>query len=305
MEYKDYYKVLGVGKKATDEEIKKAYRNLAKKYHPDLNQDNEKAQEKFKEANEAYEVLGDREKRKQYDMFGQAGNFSSGQRFDPSQYGFGGNGSYSYSGGDGGGFSDFFNTIFGGGQGGGFNMGDIFGGGARTQTQTRRSERPRHESEILISIEEGYRGTSKSMSFRIGKETKTVEVKVPKGIEEGKKIKINGPNFGIDADIYLKVKFRKQEAMSLDGLNLIQDLDIYPWEALFGTKKVITTLDGKKIKVNIPENIEGSSKIRVPGRGYMNMQGAKGDLYIRVNISNPKTLTEEQRALYEELREIS
>lgn len=305
MEYKDYYKILGVDKKASDEEIKKAYRKLAKKYHPDLNQGNEKAQEKFKEANEAYEVLGDSEKRKQYDMFGQAGNFSGGQNFDPSQYGFGGNGSYTYTSTDGSGFSDFFNTIFGASSTGGFDVGDIFGSGARSQRNTRRAERPRHESEVVISIEEGYTGTTKSMSFRIANETKTIDVKIPKGIEEGKKIKINGPKFGIDADIYLKVRFRKEKGISIDGLNVTKEVSVYPWEAAFGTKKVIESLDGKKIKIKIPKNIETGSRIRLPNKGYVSMKGNKGDLYIKININNPEKLTDEQVELYKKLDEIS
>ena len=282
MEYKDYYKILGVDKKASADEIKKAYRKLAKKYHPDLNKNNESAQDKFKEINEAYEVLGDDEKRRQYDSFGQAGNFRGGQTFDPSQYGFGGNGSYTYSSGDGGGFSDFFNTIFnGGGQAGGFNVNveDIFGG-RRAQPKRRQ----KHESEIRLDIEEGYNGTNKNMTFRIGNETKTIDVKVPKGIEEGKKIKINGPNFGIDADIYLKVVFNKKDNMTIDGLNITKDIDVYPWEAVLGGSKLVKTLDGKKIKVNIPKNIKSGKKIRIPNQGYRNMKGRKGDLYIRKRI---------------------
>ena len=303
MEYKDYYKILGVDKKASADEIKKAYRKLAKKYHPDLNKNNESAQDKFKEINEAYEVLGDDQKRRQYDSFGQAGNFRGGQTFDPSQYGFGGNGSYTYTSGDGGGFSDFFNTIFnGGGQSGGFNVNveDIFGG-RRAQPKRRQ----KHESEIRLDIEEGYNGTNKNMTFRIGNETKTIDVKVPKGIEEGKKIKINGPNFGIDADIYLKVVFNKKDNMTIDGLNITKDIDVYPWEAVLGGSKLVKTLDGKKIKVNIPKNIKSGKKIRIPNQGYRNMKGRKGDLYIRMNINNPRELSEEQMNLYRELNKLS
>ena len=133
MEYKDYYKILGVDKDASEDDIKKQYRQMAKKYHPDLNPDNEEAQEKFKEVSEAYEVLGDEEKRSQYDNFGSSHNFSGGQNFDPSDFGFGGGGrSYSYSSSAGGDFSDFFNAFFSGGGGGagmgGMNMDDIFSG---------------------------------------------------------------------------------------------------------------------------------------------------------------------------------
>ena len=159
MEYKDYYKVLGVDKKASSQEIKKAYRKLAKKYHPDLNKGDEKSQEKFKEINEAYEVLGNEDKRKKYDMFGSNYNFQGGQNFDPNAYdfgnfgGFGGfgknSGSYTYTtGGSGGGFSDFFNAFFSGGQGSGGGFSDIFGG---FKNAGRKSQpRQRYDTDFLI-----------------------------------------------------------------------------------------------------------------------------------------------------------
>lgn len=299
MEYKDYYKILGLDNSATDKEIKSAYRKLAKKYHPDLNPD---GQDKFKDINEAYEVLGDPEKKKQYDMFGSAGGFSQGQNFDPSQYGFGGgNYSYSSSSGD---FSDFFNTIFGGGRSsgsgggfGGFDIGDIFSG----SRQARRPEPPRYDSEINISLEDAYNGTTKQMSFRIGNESKTIDVKVPKGIGPGKKIKIKGKNFDINGDIYLKVNFIKEKNRTLEGLDLTQEIYIYPWEAYFGTEKSIELLSGKKLKLKIPEKFTSGNRIKVPAKGFRDMKGSKGDLYIKVNIKNPDNLTEEQEEVYKKL----
>ncbi len=305
MEYKDYYKILGVKKDSSKSEIKSAYRKLAKKYHPDLNPDDEKSQEKFKDINEAYEVLGDEEKKKQYDMFGQSGNFTGGQTFDPSQYGFGGNGTYTYTSTDGGGFSDFFNTIFGG-SGGGFNINDLFSGGStRTKRKARQTPMEKHETDIYIDIEEGYNGATKPMSFQIGNETKNIDVRIPKGIEEGKKIKVNGPKFGINADIYLKIHFNKKRNIEIDGLNIIEDVEIYPWDAALGTTKVIETLDKDKLKVKIPKGIETGKRVRVPNKGYKNMREQRGDLFIRVNINNPKKLSEEQLKLYEELKELS
>ena len=198
MEYKDYYKVLGVEKSASQDEIKKAYRTLAKKHHPDLHPDDEKSQEKFKEINEAYEVLGDKDKRKQYDMFGSSANFSNGQNFDPSQYGFGGGG-YTQSGD----FSDFFNMFFGGGGGqsrastGGFDIGDLFGGGGRS----RRPQRQSYESDLNITIDQAYHGANKKITLNIGGESKAIDINIPAGILPGKKLKVKGEKWGVNGDI--------------------------------------------------------------------------------------------------------
>lgn len=215
MEYKDYYKILEVEKTASQDEIKKSYRKLAKKYHPDLNKDNPQGQEKFKEINEAYEVLGDEEKRKQYDTFGSNYNFSGGQNFDPSQYGFG---SYQYSGdfSDLGGFSDFFNAFFSGGQG--RSTGDF------------RSRRQSYESELRLTIGEIYKGTEKSINLNIGGENKSIRVKVPSGILAGKKIKVKGEKWGILGDILFKIILVEEKNIRLEGLDIVKKVEIYPWE---------------------------------------------------------------------------
>lgn len=303
MEYKDYYKILGVDKKASTEEIKKAYRKLAKKYHPDLHPNDEKAQEKFKEINEAYEVLSDETKRKQYDAFGSGYNFTHGQNFDPSQFGFGNFGkgyTYTYTTEGGENFSDFFNMIFGGKD---FGLGDLFSGRkkGRNPFHRVRTDTPKYESEIYITVEEGYNGATKQVTLKIGGEDKTLSVKVPKGILPGKKIKINGEKAGINGDVYLKVNILSDESLKLEGRDIYKTVDIYPWDAYFGTKIVVDTLSGR-IKVSIPENMEGGRKIRVPKRGYKDMEGNTGDLYIVVNIVNPRSLTDEQRELYKRLK---
>lgn len=303
MEYKDYYKILGVDKGASNDDIKKAYRNLAKKYHPDLNPDDDKAQDKFKDINEAYEVLGDEQKRKKYDTFGSGYNFTNGQNFDPSHFGFEnfGNGHrYTYTTG-GEGFSDFFNMFFGGED---FGISDLFGG-AKGRNTYYQPETPKYESEINITIEEGFSGVTKPLSFRIGNESKSLSVNVPKGILPGKKIKIKGEKAGINRDIYLKVNFVPDENLKLEGLDLYKKINLLPWEAALGTQIVINTLSGKKIKIKVPINMESGKKIRIPKKGYRDMKGNKGDLYIEANIVNPPSLTEEQKQLYEKLREIS
>lgn len=300
MEYKDYYKILGVDKNASENEIKKAYRKLAKKYHPDLNPGDNKAQEKFKEINEAYEVLGDADKKKKYDTFGSSYDFSAGSNFDPSQYG------YSYtSSGNAGDFSDFFNMFFGGSSSSrGFNINDIFGGGSGFGRRKSQPQRQSYESELSITLEEGFNGTTKEVSLNFGGQVKKLSIKVPKGIFPGKKLKVKGDKWGIDGDIVFKINLLDDGKNRLDNLDIISKTNLLPWEAALGTKAVVQTLDGK-IKVNIPKGIEGGKKIRVPGRGYIDMDGRRGDLYIEANIVNPPSLSEEEEKLYERLKEIS
>lgn len=286
LEYKDYYKTLGVSKDASEDEIKTAFRKAAKKYHPDLHPDDKEAQDKFKEVSEAYEVLGDKEKKKQYDTFGSTGGFQGGQNFDPSQYGYTG-GSYTYSGSDEG-FSDFFNTIF--------------GGGARSSRRAKPQRRS-YDSELNISIEEGYRGLERDIRLDFGGETKTIKVKVPAGILPGKKLKVRGERWGVDGDILFKINFIEDERLELDGLDVTKKIDVLAWDAALGTSKVVETFDGK-IKVNIPENIENAKKIKIPKKGYRDLKDKRGDLYLQINIVNPKKITKAQKKLYEKLRSL-
>lgn len=309
MEYKDYYKILGVDKKATAAEIKKAYRKLAKKYHPDLNKGNEAAQEKFKEINEAYEVLGHEEKRKTYDAFGSAGQFRQGQNFDPSQYGFDfggfsgfgqGQNGYTYhyeTGGSGGGFSDFFNMIFGGGAGRGQrNPFEGFTSGRRGARA-----RQRYQSELSISLEEAYHGTTRELSVMLGHEVKTIPVKIPKGILPGKKIRVKGDRFGLDGDLDVKIAIVDAKNR-IDGVDLIRKETVMPWDAALGTSISVKTLEGPTIKVKVPENIHNGKRIRLAKKGYRDMKGTVGDMYIEFIIDNPPALTEEQKEYYIKLR---
>ena len=305
MQYKDYYEILGVSKNADEKEIKSAYRKLAKKYHPDLHQGDDAAAEKFKEISEAYEVLSDKSKRKKYDTFGSNYDFSSGYDFDPSQYG------YTYTtGGSGADFSDFFETIFGssrsgGNFSGGFNINDIFGdlsgrGNGRTANKTRN----KFESELSISIREAYEGTTKNVNLTYKQKEYDIVVKVPKGITRGKKVKVKGEKFGLPGDILFKINIRDEKDMFLDGLDITKKEDIYPWEAAFGSSKTVETLNGK-LKLKIPENFVGGNKMRIPSKGFKDLKGNKGDLYISFNIVNPKDLSEKQLKLYKELEKIS
>ncbi|NLW39592.1 MAG: J domain-containing protein [Tissierellia bacterium] len=291
MEYKDYYKILGVDKNASQEDIKKAYRRLAKKYHPDLNPNDKEAQEKFKDINEAYEVLGDEDKRKKYDAFGSSYNFRHGQNFDPSQFGFGGfrDGKFTFTGG-GKGFSDFFNMFFGGRD---FGR-DIF---------NTRAARQSYEAQLNITIEEGYKGVTKPLFLRIGNKTKPLSIKVPKGILPGKKIKIQGEKAGIEGDILIKVNFIENERLKLKGLDLYKKIDLYPWDAALGTEIIVEGIEDR-FKIRVPENMEAGKKIRIPKKGYRDSKGNVGDLYVEINLKNPPKLSQKQKSLYEELRRL-
>ncbi len=308
MQYKDYYQTLGVDKKASQDEIKKAYRKLAKKYHPDAHPGDKKAEDKFKEANEAYEVLGDEEKRKKYDQFGNDPQFSNGYNFDPSQYGFGNNVRYEHSSGGNSGFSDFFNMFFGGG----FDTNDLFGrapgrGGRFSQNYAMNGEDS--EAGIEITPEEGFSGTEKKISLRTESGERTITFKIPPGIKQGEKIKLAGQgspgmNGGRNGDLYLKVNFKSGTVFEIDGMNLLAALELLPWEAALGVEVHFNTLDGK-IVVTVPAGIQTDNRIRVAGRGYKDRHNTRGDLYIRVKIVNPAVLSKEQKELYEKLRQVS
>src|SRR5574344_349488 len=268
MQYKDYYEILGVDKSADSKEIKKSYRKLAKKYHPDLNKGSEEAAEKLKEVNEAYEVLSDEDKRRKYDQFGSA--YQDGMNFDPSDYG------YTYTSSGGSGFSDFFETVFGR-SGGGFSRDSFFGGFGEKFSNARPKTRPRYNLE----------------------QNTTIKLKWPAGITDGKSIKIKGDKFDIHGDIYVKIKISDKD--KLEGLNITKDLVVSPWEAYFGTKKTIDTFDGK-IKVSIPERIQTDKKIRLRNKGFKDMKGKLGDLYLKIKIKNAE-LTKDQEEIYKQMME--
>lgn len=307
MKYKDYYSILGVNKDATQDEIKKAYRKLAKKYHPDANPNNKKAEEKFKEVSEAYEVLGDPDKRKKYDAFGSRVNFQDGFDFDPESYGFGNNVRYEYRTNAGGDYSDFFKSFFGED---GFDLGSIFGGFGSQQRRKRYPAKGRDiESVIEISPEEAFAGVEKNISIRTRTGDRSLSFKIPKGVKDGEKNRLKGQgdpgtNGGSNGDLYLIVKFKKGGRFEIEGKDLFTTLDVMPWDAALGGEKPVDTLDGK-ILIKIPPGIQTDSKIRVSGKGYIDRSGLRGDLYIKIRIVNPKTIDSEVKKLYEKLRDIA
>lgn len=305
MEYKDYYKILNVDKEASQDDIKKAYRNLAKEYHPDINPGDKVAEDKFKEIGEAYEVLGDSEKRQQYDNFGSQYNFQNGYNFDPSQYGFGNNVRYEYRTSEGGDYSDFFNMFFGGG--GSMDFGDIFGRGQTRGSRSAGFKGEDVEARLKISPEEGFEGASRKISIAVGNGNKTINFKIPKGVMDGEKIRLKGQGEagfggGQKGDLLLNIEIEDSQNFSIDGKNLTKDIEVYPWDAALGTEKTIDTLDGR-ILVKIPAGIQTDRKIRIPKKGYRDRSGSRGDLYLRIQIMNPSSLDDETRKLYEQIKE--
>lgn len=327
MEYIDYYKVLGVDKRASQDEINKAFRKLARKYHPDVNKAPE-AEAKFKEISEAYEVLKDPEKRKHYDMLGA--NYRNGQHFRPPpgwenmaggdgfEFHFG-NGSgrqrgFQTSGGMGG-FSDFFNAIFGqmgGGQsfgGGGFE--DLFGqmGGGQGGFGQRPARGSDSEVELAITLEEAFHGGKKPIQLQSPTgEIKKYNITIPKGIESGKKIRLSGEGGEGAAgrgDLLIKLKVLEHARFTRKGKNLEMSLPIAPWEAILGAKVLVHTLGGD-VQLNIPAGATDGNKLRLKGHGMPAMKGeAAGDLIVKLRISVPKEVNEEERALYEQLKNTS
>lgn len=320
MEYKDYYKILGVDKKSSKEEISRAFKKLARKYHPDLNPDDKTAEDKFKEINEAYEVLKDEEKRKLYDQLGP--NWQHGQDFRPPPGyenvhfgGFGGGGGA--QGFDASGFSDFFETIFGG-MGGGMGGasfrsgagGDPFGRGGFSSRPRRGSDA---EASLDLSLEEAYRGGSKTISLTEHEpggrpRTKTLNVNIPAGVKDGARIRLAGQgnpgmSGGPAGDLFLRVRIQPHGRYYLDGNNIVTDLAVTPWEAALGASVRVPTMDGE-VEMKLPAGVDSGRKLRIRGRGLG--QGAnKGDLLVRVMIKSPKELTDEQRELWEKLAEAS
>ncbi|MEH6455089.1 MAG: DnaJ C-terminal domain-containing protein [Cocleimonas sp.] len=284
MEYKDYYKILGVDRDISQAELKKSYRKLARKYHPDVSKE-KNAEERFKEVNEAYEVLGNEESRSQYDDLGA--NWKSGQSFNPppgwnggfdvNQFGQGGHGGA--SGGDG--FSDFFESMFGGAQQQGFNQ--------------RQAKPPAEIMHSYVDLEEVYLGGSKRITLDDGS---NIEVKIPKGIEDGKKIRLSGKG-STGGDIHLQIKHRKHPLFKLEGKDIYINLPIAPWEAALGTTATIQTLGGQ-LKLKVPENSASGKKMRLKGRG---LPGAvNGDQFVVLQIVTPPIKTDDDRAFYEDMQ---
>jgi curved DNA-binding protein len=321
VEFKDYYKILGVPRAATDDEIKKSFRKLAREFHPDVAKDKKRAEEKFKEINEAYEVLGDAAKRKKYDELGA--NWKSGEPFRPppgweqsSGGGARGGRARGRSGGvefdlGGTGFSSFFEQLFGNAQrggGGGFGRGDF--GRDFVHGQGDFAARGQDvEADLLVTLEEAARGAVRAVTLRItdgqGRaRNDTHKVRIPAGVREGQKLRLTGRGQagagGAEAgDLYLNVRYARHPDFTPDGADLRTELEIAPWEAALGAEVSVPTLDGR-VSIRIPPGTPGGQKLRVRGRGLPQTGGA-GDLLVELRIAVPAKLDAAERELWERL----
>jgi curved DNA-binding protein len=309
VEFKNYYDVLGVDRNASDAEIKKAFRKLAGKYHPDVAKDKTNAEEKFKEINEANEVLSDPEKRRKYDELGANWNRPE-QQASRQKSGFGGGPEEGFEFHfEGTGFSDFFEQFFG-------NRGRPSSGFSRTWKNDAGGEAvAQHgqdiESDILVTLDEILHGSTRTIRLqrtdpRTGKSSlQTLQVKIPHGVREGQLIRLTGKGQegiggGDSGNLYLRVKFAKHPDFRVLGANLYHDLELSPWEAVLGGTVDMPTLDGM-VSLKIPAGTVAGRQFRLRGRGLPTSDGTRGDLHAIVSIQVPPRITLEQKVLWEQL----
>jgi len=325
VQFQDYYEVLGVPRDASQEDIQKAYRRLARKYHPDMNK-GEEAERMFKKVGEAYEVLKDPDKRKKYDQLGE--NWQQGQEFRPPpgwenvEFDFGGPGGGGGRGGRGGGggfhfdgdFSDFFRTIFGSGGGMGghespfeqaFRGGGGVGGMGGDRHQRAQRQQPTNvESEMTISLADAYHGAKRQITLQSPDgRSQRIDVTIPPGIKSGGKMRLKGqaPTGG---DVLLKVNIAPDPRFTVDGVNLVTTIDLQPWDAALGAKTPVQTMEGE-VTLTVPPGTSSGAKLRLKGKGMPKTKTERGDLHAEVRIVMPKELTDEQRELFEKLKEVS
>jgi curved DNA-binding protein len=298
MEYKDYYKILGVAKTASEKEIKAAFRKLARKHHPDVNAGNKEAEARFKEVNEAYEVLGDKEKRKRYDELG-----SNWEAFSRGPQGPGGRAGWPGGGvridfedlGGAGGFSDFFRTFFGGA--GGFGG---FGG-----VEEAAGPPSDAEGEVELTLGEVLRGTTREVS--LGGSRRRVEVKIPPGVKEGSRVRVAGEggkgSSGRRGDLYLRVRVAPDPTFERRGDDLQTTVRVPLTAAVLGGEAQVPSLEGP-VGIRIPAGTPAGQVFRLRGHGLprLGARGERGDLLATLAVELPRTLTARQRELFEELR---
>ncbi len=304
VEFKDYYVTLGVARDASTADIKKAFRKLARQYHPDVAKDKKAAEAKFKEINEANEVLSDPEKRKKYDQLGADWqNPNAGRSRGPAGHGqefnFGGTG-----------FSDFFEQFFSGGSRYGFPES---GQGPAAARERKGND---VEGDLLVTLEEVMNGDVRPISLqmtnpRTGKvETHSFQVRIPAGVTSGKRIRVPGqgePGSGgaPAGDLYLRVRHAAHPDFHTEGSDLYYDLDLAPWEAVLGAELSVPTLDGA-IKLRVPPGSENGQQLRVRGRGLpKGKTGERGDFHATLTVHLPVQISAEERALWEKLRAAS
>ncbi|MGN6533964.1 MAG: DnaJ C-terminal domain-containing protein [Ginsengibacter sp.] len=303
MDFVDYYKTLGVAKNASAEDIKKAYRKLARKFHPDVNPNDKEAHKKFQQINEANEVLSDAEKRKKYDQYGEnwkhADQYEQARQQQQAAGGFGGGGfgnfgggEYTYSGGEEGGFSDFFESLFGGAR------------GRRNQAKYRGQD---YNAELELSLTDAYTTHKQTLTIN----GKNVRITIPAGVENGQQIKLNGygspgANGGPNGDLFITFVINNNTEFRREGNDLFKNEDIDLYTALLGGEKTIDTLSGK-IKLKVNAETQNGTKIRLKGKGFpvYKKEGQFGDLYITWDVKLPTNLTQKQKDIFTELSKLS
>ena len=315
MSGKDYYKILGVSKGASAEDIKKAYRKLALKYHPDQNKGDKSAEDKFKEISEAYAVLSDPEKRKNYDMFGAEG-FQHKYSQEDIFRGFDFGSIFSEFGSRGGGrganpFSQFFSGMGGAGQhqyhSSGSPFGSCNGGGCHSQAQNPKGSDLIYE--LSISLEELTQTTDKIIAYQLNGRPEKVSVKIPAGIAHGKKLRLRGkghpsPYGGQSGDLYVKIKVLDHPIFRRENNNLYSKHPIAFSAAVLGTELEIPTIDQKLLKLKIPPGTQNNAKFRLKSYGLPTANGnGRGDAYAEINIEIPKKLNRKQKSLVKSLTE--
>ncbi len=311
VKYKDYYKILGVGKNASQDEIKKAYRKLARQYHPDANPDNPKAEEKFKEIGEAYEVLKDPQKRARYDQLGAnwkqyahsgAGGPGGGRTYT---YDFGGKGFNFEDLGSG--FSDFFEMFFGSGADekfSGFNSGFSSQFGRRSGTAASQKGQDM-QSSLNITLREAYTGTQRTFKLQKEGKVRTINVKIPKGVKDGGKIRVSGEGAqglsgGPAGDLYIVVNVGPHIFFTRKNNDLYCEIPVTIKEAYNGTKIDVPTFEGK-VMVKVPTKTQGGKTLRLKGKGMPELKGGGyGDLYAKIKIVLPERLKNEQKKHFDE-----
>ena len=312
VKFQDYYETLGVARAASADEIKLAFRKLARIHHPDVAKDKVKGEAKFKEINEAYEVLSDPEKRRKYNELGADWQNSAGGASAPgsshrgrthappseTDFEFGGTG-----------FSDFFESFFSDRQGG-------FASSRRATASGNGSEEFVHpgrdiEADLLVTLEEALRGSQRKVTLRrpgmegAVERSNTYQVKIPPGMREGQRIRLagqGGPGHGAApaGDLYLRVRFARHPDLSVRGDDIYCDLALAPWEAVLGVKAKIPTL-GSELTLRIAPGTIAGTQLRVRGQGLPREDGSRGDLYATVHLEVPSTVSEEERLLWEKL----
>ncbi len=337
VQYKDYYEILGVPRTAAQEDIKKAFRKLARQYHPDVAKNKKEAEAKFKEINEAYEVLSDPEKRKRYDELGA--NWKSGADFRPPPGWeeafrggqFGGEdrgGGYEFHFG-GTGFSDFFEQLFGSMGRGGGARGSGRRGGLDQEAYAERGQDI--EGDIMVTLEEAVRGSVRSITVEHAvvcdtcggtgtrgqrvcpvchgngrvRRSEQFQVRIPPGVTEGQRLRLAGrgevgAGGGPPGDLFLRVRLAKHPDFQVEDHNLTCEAEVAPWEAVLGTQVSVPTLDGR-VNIKIPPGTQNGQRLRVRNQGLPVRGNGRGDLFVEVRVQVPERVTERERALWEQL----